>query len=94
MTEALTLDIAPIAYGQTEADWLSNLMPYVYQQHVYQLVQEALARNETLCLFLVTPTGSGKTLASYAYAVNHELPAFGVYPTNELIRDQEQSLKP
>jgi CRISPR-associated helicase Cas3 len=94
MTEALTLDIAPIAYGQTEADWLSNLMPYVYQRRVYQLVQEALTRNETLCLFLVTPTGSGKTLASYAYAVNHELPAFGVYPTNELIRDQEQSLKP
>jgi len=94
MTEALTLDIASIAYAQTDADWLPGKMPYIYQQHVYQLVQEALARNETLCLFLVTPTGSGKTLASYAYTINHELPAFGVYPTNELIRDQERSLKP
>jgi CRISPR-associated helicase Cas3 len=94
MTDMLMVDIAPIAYAQTNADWLPELTPYVYQQHVYQLVQEALARNETLCLFLVTPTGSGKTLASYAYAINHELPAFGVYPTNELIRDQARSLKP
>jgi CRISPR-associated helicase Cas3 len=94
MTEALTLDIASIAYAQTQADWLPDLTPYVYQQRVYQLVQEALTRNETLCLFLVTPTGSGKTLASYAYAINHGLPAFGVYPTNELIRDQERSLNP
>lgn len=93
MTDALTLDIDPIAYDQTDAEWLPGLTPYVYQQRVYQLVQEALTRNETLCLFLVTPTGSGKTLASYAYAINHELPAFGVYPTNELIRDQERSLK-
>ena len=59
MTETLTLDIAPIAYAQTQADWLGNLEPYVYQQRVYQLVQEAMTRNETLCLFLVTPTGSG-----------------------------------
>jgi len=94
MTDVRTLDIAPIAYAQISADWLPDLTPYVYQQRVYQLVQEALTRNETLCLFLVTPTGSGKTLASYAYAINHQLPVFGVYPTNELIRDQERSLKP
>ncbi|MBU0703223.1 MAG: hypothetical protein KKC18_05085, partial [Chloroflexi bacterium] len=94
MIEGLTLDIAPIAYAQTQAAWLADLKPCIYQQYVYQLVQEALARNETLCLFLVTPTGSGKTLASYAYAINHKLSAFGVYPTNELIRDQERSLDP
>jgi CRISPR-associated helicase Cas3 len=94
MTETLTLDIAPIAYAQTQDDWLADLKPYVYQQRVYQLVEDALAADETLCIFLVTPTGSGKTLASYAHAINHALPAFGVYPTNELIRDQERSLKP
>jgi CRISPR-associated helicase Cas3 len=93
MTGALTLNVAPTAYERIQADWLPGFKPYVYQHRVYQLVQEALARNETLCLFLVTPTGSGKTLASYAYAINHELPALGVYPTNELIRDQERSLK-
>jgi CRISPR-associated endonuclease/helicase Cas3 len=94
MTEGLTLDIAPIAYAQTDADWLPRKMPYVYQQRVYQLVQGALARNETLCLFLVTPTGSGKTLASYATSIMTGHPALGVYPTNELIRDQERVLEP
>jgi len=90
----LDLDIAPVAYAQTEANWLPGLRPYAYQRRVYQLVQEALARNETLCLFLTTPTGSGKTLASYAYSINTGMPALGVYPTNELIRDQERALQP
>jgi CRISPR-associated endonuclease/helicase Cas3 len=94
VTRILTLDVTSVAYAQTQDDWLADLKPYVYQRRVYQLVQEALAGNETLCLFLVTPTGSGKTLASYAYTINHELPAFGVYPTNELIHDQERSLIP
>ena len=89
----LQLSIAPVAYAQTEADWLPGFQPYVYQWHVYQLIQEALARNETLCLFLTTPTGSGKTLAGYAYSIETGMPALGVYPTNELIRDQERALE-
>jgi CRISPR-associated endonuclease/helicase Cas3 len=93
MTVPITLRIPPIAYEQVGTEWLGNFAPYIYQQQVYQLVQDALTRNETLCLFLVTPTGSGKTLGSYAYAINRELPAIGVYPTNELIRDQERALK-
>ena len=90
----LTLNIDPIAYDQVAADWLPDLTPYVYQQQVYQLVQDALAKKETLCLFLVTPTGSGKTLASYAVSLMSGQPALGVYPTNELIRDQERALEP
>lgn len=93
MTDVRTLDIAPIAYAQISADWLPDLTPYVYQQRIYQLVQEALTRNETLCLFLVTPTGSGKTLASFAPSIMTGHPALGVYPTNELIRDQERALE-
>jgi CRISPR-associated helicase Cas3 len=90
----LTVNIAPLAYDQADGPWLANLRPYHYQRRVYERIEAALTRNETACLFLVTPTGSGKTLASYAYAINHALPAFGVYPTNELIRDQERTLKP
>lgn len=89
----LTLNITPIAFDLAEFEWLPSRKPYLYQKQVYQLVEEALRHHKTLCLFLVTPTGSGKTLASYAYAINHHIPAFGVYPTNELIRDQENSLK-
>jgi len=90
----LTVDIAPLAYAQTDEPWVGNYKPYVYQSQVYRAVQEALTGKETRCLFLVTPTGSGKTLASYAYTINHDEPALGVYPTNELIRDQERALKP
>ena len=91
--QPLTVNIAPLAYAQTDERWLRDYKPYIYQSQVYRLVEEALRGKETLCLFLTTPTGSGKTLASYAYAINHQVPAFGVYPTNELIRDQERALK-
>jgi len=90
----LNLDIAPVAFDQVTADWLPGRNPYEYQWQAYQLIQSAFANNETLCLFLVTPTGSGKTLASYAYSIQTGIPALGVYPTNELIRDQEKSLAP
>lgn len=90
----LTVNIAPLAYAQTDEKWLADYKPYPYQSQAYRLVEQALIGKETLCLFLTTPTGSGKTLASYAYAINHQVPAFGVYPTNELIRDQERALRP
>jgi CRISPR-associated endonuclease/helicase Cas3 len=92
--QSLTVGIEPLAFAQTDDKWLSDWKPYIYQSQVYHRVQEALTGKEALCLFLVTPTGSGKTLASYAYTINFSEPAFGVYPTNELIRDQEAALKP
>lgn len=90
----LTLEVAPVSFSQVEADWLPERMPYTYQWQTFELVQKAWEANATLCLFLVTPTGSGKTLASYAYSLKEGVPALGVYPTNELIRDQEQALGP
>lgn len=90
----LNLNIAPVAFDQVPNDWLPERKPYRYQWEAYRLIQTAFANNETLCLFLVTPTGSGKTLASYAYSIQTGMPALGVYPTNELIRDQEKSLAP
>ena len=89
----LELEIAPLAYAQVEADWLPGYQPYAYQWQVYQQIANALAQRETRCLLLVTPTGSGKTLASYAYSIRKGLPVLGVYPTNELIRDQERALQ-
>lgn len=90
----LNVNIERLALDQAAVPWLGDLRPYVYQHRAYEVIEGALMRNETRCIFLVTPTGSGKTLASYAYAINAQMPAFGVYPTNELIRDQERALKP
>jgi len=92
--QSLSVDIAPLAYGQRDEAWLGDFSPYCYQHRVYQSIKTALKERKTLCLFLTTPTGSGKTLASYAYAINNKLPVIGAYPTNELIRDQERALKP
>lgn len=91
--QPLNVAVEPLAFAQTDEEWLPGYRPYVYQSRVYRRVQEALTSKETLCLFLTTPTGSGKTLASYAYTINHGTPAFGIYPTNELIRDQERVLR-
>lgn len=91
--QPLDVDVEPLAFAQVDDAWLPGYRPYAYQSRVYRRVQEALAGKETLCLFLTTPTGSGKTLGSYAYTINHQVPALGVYPTNELIRDQERALK-
>ena len=91
--QPLDVEIEPLAFAQVDDEWLPGYRPYAYQSRVYHRVQEALASRETLCLFLTTPTGSGKTLGSYAYAINHPMPAFGVYLTNELIRDQERALR-
>lgn len=90
----LELDILPLAYGQVETDeWLTGRRPYDYQWRADQFVREALESRQTLCLFLVTPTGSGKTLAAYAHSIKTGLPMLGVYPTNELLVDQERALR-
>lgn len=91
---SITINIEPVSFEQNDEKWLPNLMPYTYQAQVYNSVAAAIEQNKTLCLFLVTPTGSGKTLGSYAYSINEKMRAIGVYPTNELIRDQEQALQP
>lgn len=91
---ALNVHVAPTAFDQVDEEWLPDYQPYVYQYRVLELAREAFATGETICIFLVTPTGSGKTLASFAISFLTGKPALGVYPTNELIRDQERALAP
>ncbi len=90
----LTVELAPLALEPLDEPWLPGQRPYAYQVRILQQVREALDRRETLCLVVATPTGSGKTLGAFAYSILHGEPAFGVYPTNELIRDQERALRP
>jgi CRISPR-associated endonuclease/helicase Cas3 len=92
--QPLSINIEPTALDQVDQAWLPGLKPYAYQAEAYRYIRQALESKETRCLFLVSPTGSGKTLASYACTILHQEPAFGAYPTNELIRDQERALLP
>jgi len=92
--QPLSINIEPASLDQVNEAWLPDLRPYAYQAEAYRHIRQALEKKETCCLFLASPTGSGKTLASYAYTILHQEPAFGVYPTNELIRDQERALLP
>ncbi|MDJ1180258.1 type I-D CRISPR-associated helicase Cas3' [Roseofilum sp. BLCC_M91] len=89
----INLNILPVALEQIKTDeWLAGKHPYQYQWEAYKLISEAFESKRTLCLFLITPTGSGKTLTSYGYSINTGKPMFGVYPTNELLADQERTL--
>jgi CRISPR-associated helicase Cas3 len=89
----LELNILPVSLDQVDTDaWLTEHKPYEYQWEAYQLIREAFESKQTLCLFLITPTGSGKTLAAYAHSIKTGLPMLGVYPTNELLADQERAL--
>ncbi len=91
----IEIEILPVAFDQVETnEWLAGRRPYEYQWRAFQLVQQAWASKQTLCLFLVTPTGSGKTLTAYAHSIKTGLPMLGVYPTNELLADQERALLP
>lgn len=90
----ITVCLNPIHYRLVNETWLGDLSPYEYQWHALNRMKQALDDGEFLCLFLNAPTGSGKTLAAYAVSILRGVPALGVYPTNELIKDQERALRP
>ena len=91
---SFTINLKPIYYTAcSDSDWLPGKQPYFHQKKIYDLVLEARQRKEFLCIFNRAVTGGGKTLASFAASIRHNIPAFGLYPTNELIEDQERALQ-
>lgn len=89
-----TIHLKPIYYESLDdSDWLPGKQPYFHQKKIYDLILEARHRKEFLCIFNTAVTGGGKTLASFAASIRHNIPAFGLYPTNELIEDQERALQ-
>lgn len=88
----VTLHLQPIFYQHLDESWLPNKKPYAHQVEILHRAEQAISNREFLCLFNTSATGGGKTLASYAYAIIHDKPVVGVYPTNELIEDQHRAL--
>jgi CRISPR-associated helicase Cas3 len=85
--------LAPLYYTKVDAPFLFNLTPLEHQRKTLEEVERAMREKRTLAIINASVTGSGKTLANYAYSLLHKpTPTIGVYPTNELIRDQERAL--
>src|SRR6266480_7450577 len=89
----LCVRLAPLHYKEADGPFLFNLAPMEHQKKTLDAVEKAMRENRTLAIINASVTGSGKTLANYAYSLlNRSTPTIGVYPTNELIKDQERSL--
>jgi CRISPR-associated endonuclease/helicase Cas3 len=82
-----------LRYDTSDELFVGNLKPYRHQAKTLELVREALTKSEIICVLNTSVTGSGKTLANFAPAILDGIPTLGVYPTNELIRDQERTLR-
>ncbi len=85
--------LAPLYYKVAEGPFLFGLTPLEHQRNTLLQVERAMQEKRTLAIINASATGSGKTLANFAYSLlNRSTPTIGVYPTNELIKDQELSL--
>lgn len=74
--------------------FVGNLRPYAHQAVQLNLVERAFRENRRVVLWNRARTGGGKTLANYGYLTRDaRVRALGVYPVNELVKDQFQSLK-
>lgn len=74
--------------------FIRDIRPYAHQAVQLQLVEKALIENKKVIIWNRARTGAGKTLANYGYLTkNPRARALGVYPVNELVKDQFQSLK-
>ena len=55
-------------------------------------VRQAIKERRTICIENTSVTGSGKTLANFASSILDGTRTCGIYPTNELMQDQQVSL--
>lgn len=83
------------AFAKTyKVPFLNGIDPYAHQVVQSRLVQETIKEKKKRIIWNQAMTGAGKTLANYSPLV--KLPdsrALGVYPVNELIKDQFHSVK-
>ncbi|MFZ5591913.1 MAG: type I-D CRISPR-associated helicase Cas3' [Bacillota bacterium] len=96
MNQTLQIKLTGLELPVYPLPYLKETLPMAHQWQVYQAVQEALAGSRSLCIFNLSPTGAGKTMAAFApllLSPDMAFKAIGVYPTNDLLRDQERALQ-
>ncbi len=90
----ITSRLAPLYYTKVDSPFVFGLTPMEHQSRTLEVVENAMRDKCTVAIINASVTGSGKTLANYAYSLLHKpTPTVGVYPTNELIKDQERALR-
>ncbi|AEM74228.1 type I-D CRISPR-associated helicase Cas3' [Caldicellulosiruptor acetigenus] len=66
---------------------------YAHQEIIFEKIKETQESKTPRVIFNISPTGSGKTLSAYSPLLeNPKYKAVGIYPTNELIADQLETL--
>ena len=77
-----------------DQSFLQGIQPYAHQLIQLRLIERILREGRRAVIWNQAPTGAGKTLANYSFLVkDRQARALGVYPVNELIKDQFQSLQ-
>lgn len=98
MTLMLKLKVLPVHSAPAEervvARGLMQKPPSFWQLSKHQLdTLQAINRSECNVIFNVAMTGDGKSLAAYLPALMEDRPTLAMYPTNELIRDQQRQVE-
>ncbi len=86
------IDLQSKALKRLDKKFVQDFNPYPHQHQTLQVFEEIMETEKSMALFNYTSTGGGKTLASFAPSLIHNVPAIGVYSTNELIADQKHAL--
>ncbi|TVP63586.1 MAG: type I-D CRISPR-associated helicase Cas3' [Nodularia sp. (in: Bacteria)] len=93
MSEEYKITLKPV-YSQTVPTPDGVKLPKNWSLSWHQLATlEALRDPNIEVVFNTAMTGDGKSLAAYLEVLQGEFSAIGLYPTNELARDQETQIK-
>ena len=85
--------VEELRYATVGGQFVSNLSPYAHQLATLDHIRQAISSNKTICIENASVTGSGKTLANFAAAILDDTRTCGIYPTNELLLDQNFSIE-
>ncbi|MDZ8109071.1 MAG: type I-D CRISPR-associated helicase Cas3' [Nostoc sp. DedQUE12a] len=93
MSNDYTINLKPV-YSQTVATPSGLKIPDGWSLSWHQVeTLEALRDPNVDVVFNTAMTGDGKSLAGYLDILQRHSPVLGLYPTNELARDQEKQIK-
>jgi|UPI0003B46DD2 CRISPR-associated endonuclease/helicase Cas3 len=77
-----------------DVPFVGTLKPYAHQIVQQQLIREVIDQNKKVIIWNEAMTGAGKTLANYSSLLyDPHIKALGIYPVNELIKDQYRSVQ-